>query len=67
MLDVPSLPDSPIRRRVVERANLDITEGELLVLGKSFFNNVLYFLYNVFYEQLKLLKLYGKIHLTVEK
>lgn len=67
MLDVPSLPDSPIRRRVVERANLDITEGELLVLGKSFFNNVLYFLYNVFCEQLKLLKLYGKIHLTVEK
>ncbi|XP_067127048.1 forkhead box protein P1-like isoform X2 [Centruroides vittatus] len=25
-IDVPVLPDSPIRRRVVERANLDITE-----------------------------------------
>lgn len=26
-LDVPSLADSPMRRRVAERANLDITEG----------------------------------------
>ncbi|XP_071042947.1 forkhead box protein P1 isoform X4 [Parasteatoda tepidariorum] len=36
-LDVPSLPDSPIRRRVVERANLDITEE--IQRNREFYRN----------------------------
>ncbi|GFW75036.1 forkhead box protein P4 [Trichonephila clavipes] len=37
VLDVPSLPDSPIRRRVVERANLDITEE--IQRNREFYRN----------------------------
>lgn len=37
ILDVPSLPDSPIRRRVVERANLDITEE--IQRNREFYRN----------------------------
>ncbi|XP_023243028.1 forkhead box protein P2-like, partial [Centruroides sculpturatus] len=35
-IDVPVLPDSPIRRRVVERANLDITEDTSFVNYENF-------------------------------
>lgn len=67
MLDVPSLPDSPIRRRVVERANLDITEGNIftifMVLNKVLVDpSILIFIYYIILWKYFWQKYFSKIY-----